>query len=268
MVLVLDQSGSMLDPSGVGAMTREQVLRFSAGICRRLRAGAQRRRHGHLRPGRARPAGRRSPARSGPRRPVRLRAQQCPHGAVVLRGQPGRVSPPSATGSSAGHNVLAAVSGYDKKAVVVFTDGFETAAQYIADVTALIDDEVFAVGLGTANELNPARSQRHLRRPRRIPAADRRARRQRHVQAREVLPADPGRRQQRGRRRRPRRVRRTGPEGHGPVRPQRGGHLRRRDRAPPVPGCARRGRRDPAGRPDRRGEREASPPSPGWSGRT
>ena len=59
-------------------------------------------------------------------------------------------------GIERGHDVLGGVSGYDKKALVVFTDGFETAAKYIADVTALIDDEVFAVGLGTANELNPA----------------------------------------------------------------------------------------------------------------
>ena len=47
------------------------------------------------------------------------------------------------------------MSGYDKKATIVFTDGYETASKYISDVASLIDETVFAVGLGTAQELNP-----------------------------------------------------------------------------------------------------------------
>jgi IgA peptidase M64/VWA domain-containing protein len=53
------------------------------------------------------------------------------------------------------HNDLAAVAGYDEKAMIVLTDGQETAAKYIADVADLIDDRVFAIGLGTAEAINP-----------------------------------------------------------------------------------------------------------------
>src|SRR5262249_14202318 len=53
------------------------------------------------------------------------------------------------------HNTLAPLSGYDAKATVVFTDGEETAAKYIADVAGLINERVFAIGLGTVQEVNP-----------------------------------------------------------------------------------------------------------------
>ena len=155
MVLVLDQSGSMLDPSGVGTMTREQVLRFSAGIVvdyiREHNALGMvtfdQDAYDLLVPV-AGPFG--DPddpfdsARSSARTALSSYAAN-PSGFTAI-----------GDGIERGHNVLAGVSGYDKKALVVFTDGFETAAKYIADVTALIDDQVFAVGLGTANELNPA----------------------------------------------------------------------------------------------------------------
>jgi len=50
-----------------------------------------------------------------------------------------------------------AAAGYLKKAIVVFTDGFETAGQYISDVHNLLtDDNVFAVALGTAQQTQPA----------------------------------------------------------------------------------------------------------------
>jgi murein tripeptide amidase MpaA len=53
------------------------------------------------------------------------------------------------------HNSLPA-SGYDGTAIVVFTDGEENTAKLIADLPAgLIDDRVFAIGLGTVDELNP-----------------------------------------------------------------------------------------------------------------
>lgn len=53
------------------------------------------------------------------------------------------------------HNTLAPLTGYDNKATVVFTDGQETAAKYISDVASLIDERVFAIGLGTVQEVNP-----------------------------------------------------------------------------------------------------------------
>ncbi|MCE5333381.1 MAG: S8 family serine peptidase [Desulfobacteraceae bacterium] len=54
------------------------------------------------------------------------------------------------------HNMLNATTGYDYLAIVVFTDGFETAAKYIADVAPLINERVFAIGLGTADQIQPA----------------------------------------------------------------------------------------------------------------
>jgi hypothetical protein len=53
------------------------------------------------------------------------------------------------------HNLLGPVAGYDKKAIVVLTDGAETAPKYLKDVQASIDDRVFAIGLGTPQEVNP-----------------------------------------------------------------------------------------------------------------
>lgn len=54
------------------------------------------------------------------------------------------------------HNLLAAAPGYDEQAMVVFTDGHETASQYITDVAPLINERVFAIGLGTAAQIQPA----------------------------------------------------------------------------------------------------------------
>jgi hypothetical protein len=54
-----------------------------------------------------------------------------------------------------GHNTLLPVTGYDARAMIVLTDGEETAAKYIADVMPLINDRVFAIGLGTAEIVKP-----------------------------------------------------------------------------------------------------------------
>ncbi|MFO7537126.1 MAG: vWA domain-containing protein, partial [Chloroflexota bacterium] len=55
-------------------------------------------------------------------------------------------------------NTLAPVGGFDHKAIVVFTDGHENSSRYLSDpdVQAVINDRVFAIGLGTAANLNPA----------------------------------------------------------------------------------------------------------------
>lgn len=53
------------------------------------------------------------------------------------------------------HNTLTPLIGYDHKATVVFTDGEETAPKYIANVAGLINERVFAIGLGTVQEVNP-----------------------------------------------------------------------------------------------------------------
>lgn len=41
------------------------------------------------------------------------------------------------------------------RAIMVFTDGDETESKYISEVTSLIDDKVYAVGLGTADQVKP-----------------------------------------------------------------------------------------------------------------
>ena len=54
------------------------------------------------------------------------------------------------------HNLLGGVSGYDYEAIIVMTDGFENAAKFLADVQPMINERVFAIGLGTAEQINPA----------------------------------------------------------------------------------------------------------------
>lgn len=48
------------------------------------------------------------------------------------------------------------VTDYDTKSIIVFTDGYENRPKYIADVEELINDRVFAVGLGKAANIRPA----------------------------------------------------------------------------------------------------------------
>jgi hypothetical protein len=54
------------------------------------------------------------------------------------------------------HTMLTGAAGFDNQAMLVFTDGHETASKYIADVAALINARVFAIGLGTADQIQPA----------------------------------------------------------------------------------------------------------------
>jgi hypothetical protein len=59
-------------------------------------------------------------------------------------------------GIEAAHNqLLAAPPGFDSRAILVFTDGEETEHKYISEVTSLIDERVYAVGLGTPDQLSP-----------------------------------------------------------------------------------------------------------------
>jgi len=54
------------------------------------------------------------------------------------------------------HNELSPVAGYDIKATVILTDGHETAEKYISEVSDLINERVYAIGLGTAEVIQPA----------------------------------------------------------------------------------------------------------------
>lgn len=63
-------------------------------------------------------------------------------------------------GVARAHELLEPVADYDHKAIVVLTDGQENHdghdRRYISDVAGLIDEHVFAIGLGTAANLQPA----------------------------------------------------------------------------------------------------------------
>lgn len=58
-------------------------------------------------------------------------------------------------GIERGHTRLSPVTGYDNKAMLVLTDGKENEEKYISEVSDLINEKVFAVGLGTAANINP-----------------------------------------------------------------------------------------------------------------
>jgi len=51
-------------------------------------------------------------------------------------------------------DTLNPVGDYDRKALIVFTDGLENTPLWIADVAGTINDRTFAIGLGTAQEVS------------------------------------------------------------------------------------------------------------------
>lgn len=57
-------------------------------------------------------------------------------------------------GIQLGRNTLNPVAGFDKKAMVVFTDGLENTSLFIADVMGSLDAQTFAIGLGTAEQVS------------------------------------------------------------------------------------------------------------------
>lgn len=148
--LVLDRSGSMDLPSGVTGLSRVQVLRNAAPLFVQLLDPADG--VGVVRfdtdAVEAEPVQVAGPEIGGAGR------------ADALAAIANHVTNPAGLtaigdGVEAAANQLGAAAGFTGKATVVFTDGHETAAKYIGDVTDLIDSTVFAVGLGTADQLDP-----------------------------------------------------------------------------------------------------------------
>ncbi len=149
--LVLDRSGSMDLPSGVADTTRLEILRSAAPLFVTLLDDSDG--VGVVR----------FDTDAAPAVPIQTAGSQiggagrtAALGAITTH----TTNPAGLTaigdGLEAAAAQLAAVAGvYDRQATVVFTDGHETAAKYISDVTDLITNRVFAIGLGTAEQLNP-----------------------------------------------------------------------------------------------------------------
>ncbi len=51
---------------------------------------------------------------------------------------------------------LAPTTGYDAKAILVFTDGLENSPKFLFEVAGSIDNRTFAIGLGTAQQVSAA----------------------------------------------------------------------------------------------------------------
>lgn len=151
--VVLDQSGSMGYSSGFAAPfdTRESVLKFSApplvevlyddnGI-----GAAAFDQDPHTLTGVA-TAG---PAPFGAGRAAAKTAiagySHNPNGATAI-----------GDGVERAHDLLDPATGYDIKSTIVLTDGHETAAKYITDVSDLVDERIYAIGLGSADQIQPA----------------------------------------------------------------------------------------------------------------
>jgi hypothetical protein len=154
-VMVLDQSGSMLWNSGltsVGLPLRNDVLKFAAptfidviqenngiGVVAFDHDGYDR-----MPVTTIGPAGALDPARATAKAAIAAHTPN-PNGSTSI-----------GDGVEHAHNLLGAVGAFDHEAIVVFTDGFENTAKFLADVQGMINERVFAIGLGTAEDINPA----------------------------------------------------------------------------------------------------------------
>ena len=153
VALAFDQSGSMLDPSGLsGFATRGDVLKFSAPVFVNVIqeqngigiVSFDQNAYVNMPVATAGP-----PTAFDPTRATAL-------GAIAAYAP--NPSGLTAIGDAveAAHNILMPATSFDQRAMIVFTDGHETEAKYIADVASLINDRVFAIGLGTADQIQPS----------------------------------------------------------------------------------------------------------------
>lgn len=153
VVMALDQSGSMDSPSGIPGYKRIDVLRYSAppfvdlipednaiGVIRFDTDAYD-----------AMPVTGPLPVIGG-LDPTRIAARTAISG--TLTNPAGMTAIGDAVEKA--HNLLDPITGYDVKATIVLTDGHETEPKYIADVAGLINERVYAIGLGTADQIQPA----------------------------------------------------------------------------------------------------------------
>jgi hypothetical protein len=158
-MLVLDQSGSMDDQAGGTGVTRIQALREAAGLFVDV-----------IQPGNGIGLVRFDTVAYPVNDPT------YPGLAVTAIGaggifDPGRTAARSAVqahatnvngstsigaGVTLGRSTVSPVTGFQDKALIVFTDGLENTPPMIADVLGDIDQRTFAIGLGNAQQVSTA----------------------------------------------------------------------------------------------------------------
>ncbi|MFM0441796.1 tyrosinase family protein [Paraburkholderia strydomiana] len=149
-VLVLDQSGSMAWDAGTGpGIKRIDVLHEAASrFCDLVQASNG---VGLVRFDQSAypilPVQRFGASAFDPNRTATLTAVNAtaPNGATSI-----------GNGVELARTTLNNASGYDSKAMVVFTDGLENTPKLIADVMGMIDAQTFAIGLGTTQQVSTA----------------------------------------------------------------------------------------------------------------
>jgi len=152
IAMTLDQSGSMLSSSGLsGFATRNDVLKFAAPVFINLLpedngvgiVAFDQNAYDRMTVQTAGPVGAFDPTRATALGVIAAHAPN-PSGMTAI-----------GDAVEAAHNMVSATSGFDHQALVVFTDGHETAAKYLSEVAPLINERVFAIGLGTADQIQP-----------------------------------------------------------------------------------------------------------------
>ncbi len=157
VMLVLDKSGSMDFPSGVGTNKRIDVLRYSAGILVEAvhegdGVGIVAFDHDAA-PVLVPPVG--PLAEPSLFDPVRDDVRS-----AVTTLAPNLLGATSiGDGLKLGQDELTPVGGYDIKANIVFTDGYENRPEWIADIGSSITDRTYAVALGRSENIRPATLQ-------------------------------------------------------------------------------------------------------------
>ncbi len=150
VALVLDRSGSMAWGAGDGR-TRVEVLREAAGVFLEVlqpENGIGLVRFDHD----AEPV--LAVVRAGPETFGAGRAAAQAAALAHVLNPSGATS--IGDGVVAAAALLDAVDDYDESAMIVLTDGQENAPAWIADVSASLNDRVFAIGLGEPADINPA----------------------------------------------------------------------------------------------------------------
>lgn len=147
VMLVLDQSGSMAWPAGYTGSTRIEVLHDAASQFVQLveanNGVGMVRFDNNAYPGVPVQTFGASPF--DPNRVATLAAVQAiaPNGATSI-----------GNGITPARSTLDPATGYDQKAMIVFTDGLENTSLLIADVMSLITNRTFAIGLGTTEQVS------------------------------------------------------------------------------------------------------------------